>query len=160
MKMVCGLLKAIVLYLLLPYAIRGEWTLSAHTHTHTHTKFYSIHLQINRKFCIVFFYTHTFSLQLSFIYSILSISFAHYDSHSFHFMTYIYVCNTHSTKFMWIFVLKCGKRTKIWNQIDVALLDLQGPIFVHEPPYKIEFSNNTGGHIHCSGHANPYPEVI
>ena len=44
--------------------------------------------------------------------------------------------------------------------IDVALLDLQGPIFVHEPPHKIEFSNNTGGHIHCSGHANPYPEVI
>ncbi|XP_070509703.1 cell adhesion molecule Dscam1 isoform X3 [Chironomus tepperi] len=42
---------------------------------------------------------------------------------------------------------------------DVALLDLQGPIFVHEPPHKIEFSNNTGGHIHCSGHANPYPEV-
>jgi hypothetical protein len=46
------------------------------------------------------------------------------------------------------------------HEIDVALLDLQGPIFVHEPPYKIEFSNNTGGHIHCSGHANPYPEVI
>lgn len=43
--------------------------------------------------------------------------------------------------------------------VDVALLDLQGPIFVHEPPYRIEFSNNTGGHIHCSGHANPYPEV-
>ena len=24
----------------------------------------------------------------------------------------------------------------------------------------MEFSNNTGGLIHCSGHANPYPEVI
>lgn len=43
---------------------------------------------------------------------------------------------------------------------DSTSLDLQGPIFVHEPAYKIEFSNNTGGHIHCSGHANPYPEVI
>ncbi|CRK92906.1 CLUMA_CG006322, isoform A, partial [Clunio marinus] len=38
-------------------------------------------------------------------------------------------------------------------------IDLQGPIFVHEPAHKIEFSNNTGGQIHCSGHANPYPEV-
>lgn len=45
------------------------------------------------------------------------------------------------------------------NEIDAVSLDLQGPIFVHEPPYKVEFSNNTGGHIHCSGHANPFPEV-
>lgn len=51
--------------------------------------------------------------------------------------------------------IKIGK----WK-IDVVSLDLQGPIFVHEPPYKVEFSNNTGGHIHCSGHANPFPEVI
>lgn len=43
--------------------------------------------------------------------------------------------------------------------VDAATLDLQGPIFVHEPPYKVEFSNNTGGQIHCSGHANPFPEV-
>ena len=58
-----------------------------------------------------------------------------------------------------IHTIYCTKCVKIHN-IDVALLDLQGPIFVHEPPHKIEFSNNTGGHIHCSGHANPYPEVI
>lgn len=43
---------------------------------------------------------------------------------------------------------------------DATSLDLQGPIFVHEPAYKVEFSNNTGGHVHCSGHASPYPEVI
>lgn len=42
----------------------------------------------------------------------------------------------------------------------ITSLDLQGPIFVHEPAYKVEFSNNTGGLIHCSGRANPYPEVI
>lgn len=54
-----------------------------------------------------------------------------------------------------------------WNSLHVCIintdtttLDLQGPIFVHEPAYKVEFSNNTGGHVHCSGHANPYPEVI
>lgn len=38
-------------------------------------------------------------------------------------------------------------------------LDLQGPIFLNEPKYKVEFSNNSGGHIDCSGHGNPYPEV-
>lgn len=41
----------------------------------------------------------------------------------------------------------------------VKLLDLQGPVFLHEPPHKVEFSNNTGGHIECSGHGSPPPEV-
>lgn len=40
------------------------------------------------------------------------------------------------------------------------LLDLQGPVFSHEPPHKVEFSNSTGGHIECSGHGSPEPEVI
>lgn len=38
-------------------------------------------------------------------------------------------------------------------------LDLQGPVFSHEPPHKIDFSNSTGGHIECSGHGSPQPEV-
>ncbi|XP_055315262.1 cell adhesion molecule Dscam2 isoform X3 [Sitodiplosis mosellana] len=38
-------------------------------------------------------------------------------------------------------------------------LDLQGPVFSHEPPHKVEFSNNTGGHIECSGHGSPQPEI-
>lgn len=38
-------------------------------------------------------------------------------------------------------------------------MDLQGPVFSHEPPHKVEFSNNTGGHIGCSGHGSPQPEV-
>lgn len=38
-------------------------------------------------------------------------------------------------------------------------LDLQGPVFSHEPPHKIEFSNSTGGHVECSGHGSPPPEV-
>uniref|UniRef100_A0A1A9WLL0 Ig-like domain-containing protein n=1 Tax=Glossina brevipalpis TaxID=37001 RepID=A0A1A9WLL0_9MUSC len=29
-------------------------------------------------------------------------------------------------------------------------LDLQGPIFLHEPPHRVEFSNNSGGLIECS----------
>lgn len=39
-------------------------------------------------------------------------------------------------------------------------LDLQGPVFSQEPPHKIEFSNSTGGHIECSGHGSPQPEVM
>lgn len=78
----------------------------------------------------------------NFMYCIFSFSFLLIHTHTY--------THTHSHY--------CAICVKI--NIDVALLDLQGPIFVHEPPHKIEFSNNTGGHIHCSGHANPYPEVI
>ncbi|CAD7003389.1 unnamed protein product [Ceratitis capitata] len=39
-------------------------------------------------------------------------------------------------------------------------LDLQGPIFLHEPPHRIEFSNNTGGLVECSGHGSPPPEAV
>lgn len=52
------------------------------------------------------------------------------------------------------------RRVYLPTHADTTSLDLQGPIFVHEPAYKVEFSNNTGGHVHCSGHASPYPEVI
>lgn len=41
----------------------------------------------------------------------------------------------------------------------VNALDLQGPIFLHEPPHRVEFSNNSGGLIECSGHGSPPPEV-
>ncbi|XP_031619714.1 Down syndrome cell adhesion molecule-like protein Dscam2 isoform X2 [Contarinia nasturtii] len=41
----------------------------------------------------------------------------------------------------------------------IFTLDQQGPIFSHEPPHKVEFSNSTGGHIECSGHGSPQPEV-
>ncbi|XP_061500110.1 cell adhesion molecule Dscam2 isoform X1 [Anopheles gambiae] len=41
----------------------------------------------------------------------------------------------------------------------VILLDLQGPVFLAEPPYKVEFSNNSGGLIDCTGHGSPPPDV-
>uniref|UniRef100_A0A182FHC0 Ig-like domain-containing protein n=1 Tax=Anopheles albimanus TaxID=7167 RepID=A0A182FHC0_ANOAL len=41
----------------------------------------------------------------------------------------------------------------------VILLDLQGPVFLSEPPYKVEFSNNSGGVIDCTGHGSPAPDV-
>lgn len=53
-------------------------------------------------------------------------------------------------------------RNNICNYIyvsDAIQLDLQGPVFSHEPPHKVEFSNSTGGHVECSGHGSPPPEV-
>uniref|UniRef100_A0A182QPB0 Ig-like domain-containing protein n=1 Tax=Anopheles farauti TaxID=69004 RepID=A0A182QPB0_9DIPT len=41
----------------------------------------------------------------------------------------------------------------------VILLDLQGPVFLSEPAYKVEFSNNSGGLIDCTGHGSPPPDV-
>lgn len=41
-----------------------------------------------------------------------------------------------------------------------STLELQGPVFSHEPPHKVEFSNSTGGHIECFGQGSPQPEVI
>lgn len=41
----------------------------------------------------------------------------------------------------------------------VNLLDLQGPVFLHEPPHKVEFSNNTVGHVECSGLGSPPPDI-
>lgn len=39
------------------------------------------------------------------------------------------------------------------------LLDLKGPVFLHEPPHRVEFSNHTGTHIDCAGHGSPQPDV-
>ncbi|GAB0090936.1 Immunoglobulin-like domain [Sergentomyia squamirostris] len=41
----------------------------------------------------------------------------------------------------------------------VRLLDLQGPVFLHEPPHRVEFSNNSLTTIECSGSGSPAPEV-
>ncbi|XP_039451680.1 cell adhesion molecule Dscam2-like [Culex pipiens pallens] len=41
----------------------------------------------------------------------------------------------------------------------VILLDLQGPLFLSEPLHRIEFSNNSGTHIECTGHGSPPPDV-
>lgn len=52
-----------------------------------------------------------------------------------------------------------GISTKFPHFAETMQLDLQGPVFSQEPPHKIEFSNSTGGHIECSGHGSPQPEV-
>jgi len=40
-----------------------------------------------------------------------------------------------------------------------SLYDTQGPVFVSEPPSKMEFTNSTGGRIDCSARGNPAPNV-
>lgn len=37
--------------------------------------------------------------------------------------------------------------------------DLQGPVFIHEPPHRVEFSNSNGGKVDCTAHGSPPPEV-
>ncbi|XP_017771587.1 PREDICTED: Down syndrome cell adhesion molecule-like protein Dscam2 [Nicrophorus vespilloides] len=38
-------------------------------------------------------------------------------------------------------------------------LDLQGPLFLQEPPHRVEFSNSSGGRVDCTAHGSPSPEV-
>lgn len=38
-------------------------------------------------------------------------------------------------------------------------LDLQGPIFLQEPPHRVEFSNSSGGRVDCTAQGSPLPEV-
>ncbi|XP_044744906.1 Down syndrome cell adhesion molecule-like protein Dscam2 isoform X2 [Coccinella septempunctata] len=38
-------------------------------------------------------------------------------------------------------------------------LDLQGPLFMQEPPHRVEFSNSSGGKVDCTGHGSPAPDV-
>lgn len=38
-------------------------------------------------------------------------------------------------------------------------LDLQGPIFIQEPPHRLEFSNSSGGRLDCLAQGSPEPEV-
>ncbi|KAG8254357.1 hypothetical protein J6590_012055 [Homalodisca vitripennis] len=38
-------------------------------------------------------------------------------------------------------------------------LDLQGPGFLIEPPYKMEFSNSSGGRLDCTAHGSPPPNM-
>lgn len=37
--------------------------------------------------------------------------------------------------------------------------DLQGPVFINEPPHRVEFSNSSGGKVDCTAHGSPPPEV-
>jgi hypothetical protein len=38
-------------------------------------------------------------------------------------------------------------------------LGLKGPQFVQQPPDRVEFSNISGGHVDCSAHGSPRPQL-
>lgn len=38
--------------------------------------------------------------------------------------------------------------------------DTMGPIFVKEPPNRVDFSNGTGAVIECQARGNPQPDII
>lgn len=42
----------------------------------------------------------------------------------------------------------------------VAEDDTSGPVFIKEPPNRVDFSNTTGAVVECSARGNPPPEII
>jgi len=43
----------------------------------------------------------------------------------------------------------------VWS----VALDLKGPLFIQEPPHRVEFSNSSGGRVDCSAHGSPPPQL-
>ena len=38
--------------------------------------------------------------------------------------------------------------------------DTVGPVFIREPPNRVDFSNTTGAVVECTARGNPQPEII
>ncbi|XP_033230988.1 Down syndrome cell adhesion molecule-like protein Dscam2 isoform X4 [Belonocnema kinseyi] len=47
-----------------------------------------------------------------------------------------------------------------FNSVVVAEDDSMGPVFVKEPPNRVDFSNGTGAVIECQARGNPQPDII
>ncbi|XP_046388214.1 Down syndrome cell adhesion molecule-like protein Dscam2 isoform X11 [Ischnura elegans] len=50
-----------------------------------------------------------------------------------------------------------------FNTVDAARAeneDTMGPVFIREPPNRLDFSNTTGAEVECSARGNPQPEII
>ncbi|KAK8728934.1 hypothetical protein OTU49_008880, partial [Cherax quadricarinatus] len=45
----------------------------------------------------------------------------------------------------------------VWAGVSVE--EGRGPVFLHEPPSRLHFSNTTGALLPCSAHGNPPPRV-
>ncbi|XP_050296010.1 cell adhesion molecule Dscam2 isoform X2 [Anthonomus grandis grandis] len=58
----------------------------------------------------------------------------------------------------WI-VLVAFETVIAWGGLLGSGSDLQGPIFVIEPPHRVEFGSQTGGRADCTGHGSPPPEI-
>lgn len=42
----------------------------------------------------------------------------------------------------------------------IAEDDTVGPVYIKEPPNRVDFSNTTGAVVECSARGNPVPEII
>jgi hypothetical protein len=42
----------------------------------------------------------------------------------------------------------------------IAEEDTAGPVYIREPPNRVDFSNTTGAVVECSARGNPVPEII
>ncbi|KAK0174513.1 hypothetical protein PV327_010274 [Microctonus hyperodae] len=44
--------------------------------------------------------------------------------------------------------------------VTLAEDELMGPVFVKEPPNRVDFSNGTGAQVECQARGNPQPDII
>jgi hypothetical protein len=42
----------------------------------------------------------------------------------------------------------------------IAEDDTAGPVYIKEPPNRVDFSNTTGAVVECAARGNPVPEII
>ncbi|XP_076034264.1 cell adhesion molecule Dscam1-like isoform X2 [Oratosquilla oratoria] len=59
--------------------------------------------------------------------------------------------------FLWLVVTVTGLGAQ--GYLEAAEEEGSGPVFLHEPPSRLHFSNTTGALLPCSAHGNPPPLV-
>ncbi|XP_069678028.1 cell adhesion molecule Dscam1 isoform X19 [Periplaneta americana] len=59
-----------------------------------------------------------------------------------------------------ISVLWCGSALLLLCSLAIADDDTAGPVYIREPPNRVDFSNTTGAVVECSARGNPVPEII
>ncbi|XP_021929576.1 Down syndrome cell adhesion molecule-like protein Dscam2 isoform X2 [Zootermopsis nevadensis] len=59
-----------------------------------------------------------------------------------------------------ISVLWCGSALLLLCSLAIAEDDTVGPVYIKEPPNRVDFSNTTGAVVECSARGNPVPEII
>ncbi|XP_044595981.1 Down syndrome cell adhesion molecule-like protein Dscam2 isoform X32 [Cotesia glomerata] len=57
------------------------------------------------------------------------------------------------------FIMFCMVSFMFFNLV-LAEDELMGPVFVKEPPNRVDFSNGTGAEVECQARGNPQPDII
>ncbi|XP_068083883.1 cell adhesion molecule Dscam1 [Anabrus simplex] len=63
--------------------------------------------------------------------------------------------NSYDCQVIYTRINRGSAESEVWS----VALDLQGPLFLLEPPHRAEFSNSSGGRIDCSAHGSPPPQL-